>query len=88
MMNSSNLVKVICDRLPGAEVPVINDLTGTQDHWKVTIVAPQFEGKMMLAQHRLVYAALDDHMEAKGGPIHALSLETYTPEQWKQKNNS
>jgi acid stress-induced BolA-like protein IbaG/YrbA len=30
-------------------------------------------------QHQLVYAALGDRMREE---IHALSMQTYTPEQW------
>ena len=33
----------------------------------------------MIKQHKLVYAALGDNMESA---IHALSIKTYTPEQW------
>lgn len=72
--------------LTKAEVDVI-DLTGTKDHYRVTIVAPQFEGKTMLNQHRMIYNILHDDMEAQGGGIHALSLATYTPEQWEKKNS-
>ena len=70
--------------LPGAQVDV-TDLTGTEDHYRVTIVAPQFEGKTMLNQHRMIYEILHNDMEAHGGGIHALSLATYTPEQWQEQ---
>jgi acid stress-induced BolA-like protein IbaG/YrbA len=49
-------------------------------HFEATIVAPAFEGKRMVAQHQLVYAALGDRMRAE---IHALGMKTYTPHQWK-----
>ena len=49
------------------------DLTGTKDHFRAEIVAPAFEGKSLVEQHRMVYSALGSAM---GGPIHALSLKT------------
>ena len=57
---------------PGATVEV-TDLTGTQDHFQATVVAPAFEGKSRVEQHRMVYAALGELMN---GPIHALALTT------------
>ena len=45
------------------------------------VVADSFAGKTMMQQHRMVYAALSDQMQTT---IHALSLKTYTPEQWQQ----
>jgi stress-induced morphogen len=57
----------------------VTDLTGTRDHYQARIVSEAFDGKSLLAQHQLVYAALGDAMH---GPIHALSLKTYTPEAW------
>lgn len=67
--------------LPGAQID-LQDLTGTQDHYKATIIAPQFIGKARLARHRLVYGALEEEMK---GPIHALTLEVYTPEEWEAR---
>ena len=61
--------------IPGATVTV-TDTTGTGDHFSATVVAPQFEGKSMMAQHRLIYAALGELMR---GPIHALQLDTRAP---------
>ena len=56
-----------------------NDMTGTRDHYQARIVSSAFEGKSLVEQHQLVYAALGGAM---GGPIHALALKTYTPEAW------
>ncbi len=59
--------------LPGAEVAVVDE-TGTGDHLRVTVAAPQFEGLSRLDQHRLVKAAVKDRFD--DGAIHALSLKT------------
>ena len=50
-------------------------------HYNLIVVSPIFAGKPMLKQHRLIYDALAQEM---GVSIHALSLKTYTPEQWSK----
>ena len=50
-------------------------------HFRATIVSSVFEGKNPVARQRLVYAALAEEMTAD---IHALSLKTLTPDQWKE----
>jgi BolA protein len=45
-------------------------------HLTLHIVSAQFEGKLSLARHRMVYTALDHWMK---GPIHALSIHAQTP---------
>ena len=48
---------------------------GGGGHFSVRIVADAFEGKTLVARHRLVYAALADEL---AGPVHALALRTLT----------
>jgi stress-induced morphogen len=62
--------------LPGAEVDVIDE-TGTQDHLRAEVTAPQFEGLSRIEQHRLVKKAVQAHFD--DGSIHALSVKTRTP---------
>ncbi|MDO6462420.1 BolA/IbaG family iron-sulfur metabolism protein [Granulosicoccaceae sp. 1_MG-2023] len=52
---------------------------GSESHFKVVIVSDQFEGKQLLARHRLVNAALKEELQ---GTIHALALHTLTPSEW------
>jgi stress-induced morphogen len=63
--------------LPDARVE-LQDLTGTEDHWKATIVSAHFAGTSLLQRHRLVMAALAEEMK---GPIHALTLDLKTPDE-------
>jgi len=49
---------------------------GAGGHFEVRIVAAAFEGKGLVARHRLVYEVLADEM---AGPVHALALRTLTP---------
>ena len=57
--------------LPGARVQV-GTFQGA-DHFQALVEAPQFKGKSLVEQHKMVYAALDGLI---GGPMHALALKT------------
>lgn len=52
---------------------------GDGHHFEAVIVSPLFRGKSKVQQHQLVYKALGDRMREE---IHALSMQTLTPEQW------
>lgn len=49
---------------------------GGGGHFQVRIVSPAFEGRNLVARHRLVYDALAEEMK---GLVHALALRTLTP---------
>ena len=57
---------------------------GDGSHFEAIIVSSEFEGKMLIDRHKLVYSALGDAMKER---IHALSMKTYTEEQWENINN-
>ena len=67
---------------PGTKV-TITDLTGTQNHYEATVVSPVFEGRPTIEQHRMVFGILKTEVES--GNVHALSLKTFTPEQYSHK---
>lgn len=50
-------------------------------HFHVTLVSSHFEGKALLARHRLVYNALEGLI---GPEIHALQIVAKTPEEQAQ----
>jgi BolA protein len=52
---------------------------GSESHFKVVIVTPQFEGMRLLQRHRAVHAIVAEELAEK---IHALALHTYTPSEW------
>ncbi|KAJ2000399.1 BolA domain UV induced protein Uvi31 [Coemansia thaxteri] len=59
----------------------MRDVTSTETHFRVTVVAEMFSGKNRVARQRLVYSLLKDEMAMEGG-IHALTLVTKTPEEY------
>ncbi len=58
---------------------------GSESHFKVVIVAKDFEGQSLVKRHRLVYAAVAEEMQ---GQVHALALHTYTEDDWAAQNAS
>ncbi|MCB1198075.1 MAG: BolA family transcriptional regulator [Deltaproteobacteria bacterium] len=80
MWSKEKIQSTIADAMPSAKIAV-DDLTGTSDHFQVIIVTDDFEGMSPLERHRKIYDVLGKDV---GGAIHALSLKTYTEEQWKK----
>ena len=78
-MQPEEIQAMIQQGLPDAEVQV----SGDGRHFDAVVVSEAFAGKGLLEQHRLVYATLGNKM---GGDIHALTIRTYTHEQWAQAN--
>jgi len=52
---------------------------GSESHFKVVIVSQAFDGKMLIARHRMINEVLAEELQHK---IHALALHTYTPAEW------
>jgi stress-induced morphogen len=76
MPSPDELKERIKAALPGAEVDV-EDLTGGGDHFRAEIVSDRFDGLSRIQQHKLVYDVFGSEV---GGPIHALSIKTSTPD--------
>jgi len=57
------------------------EVEGDGRHFQALIVSAAFAGKTRVARHQLVYAALGERMREE---IHALSLRTVTPEEYRE----
>ncbi len=68
----------------GLECSYLN-VEGDGRHFEAVVVSSEFESRTTLARHRLVYATLGEHFASEA--LHALSLKTYTPEQWQQQQS-
>ncbi len=75
-MSAAEIEGMVKAALPDAQV-TMTDLAGDNDHWAAHVVSPAFIGKSRVAQHKMVYDALDGKM---GGVLHALQLTTATPD--------
>ena len=81
----------IREKLAGALAPVhlevVNESgqhnvpAGSETHFKVVVVSDVFAGKPRVAQHRMVYKAVDDELR---GAVHALAVHTYTEDGWSR----
>lgn len=80
-MKAEDIAARIRAALPDAEVD-LEDLTGTADHWRATIVSAAFAGRSLMQRHRMINAALAAELK---GPIHALTLDTWTPDEARQR---
>ena len=60
---------------------------GSESHFKVTIVCDEFDGKMLIARHRLINQVLSEELQKNrtDGGIHALALHTLTMDEWFAK---
>ena len=56
------------------------EVIGDGQHFQAVIVSTQFAGKSRVQRHQLVYGALGERMREE---IHALSMRTLTPDEWK-----
>jgi stress-induced morphogen len=75
-MEATEIERLIKEAIPDATVE-IRDLAGDGDHYAATVISNSFKGKSRVQQHQMVYAALKGQM---GGVLHALALQTATPE--------
>lgn len=62
------------------------DVTGDGYHFQVTIVSSRFTGLRPVQKQQQVYAAVQDWIAS--GELHALSMRTFTPEEWSTNGNS
>jgi len=58
---------------------------GRESHFHVTVVSEMFNGLTRIKRHQAVYAALKNYMNQ---PIHALSLHTFTADEWQARGES
>jgi acid stress-induced BolA-like protein IbaG/YrbA len=66
----------IAEGLPAEHLTVVGDGA----HFEAVVVSSAFAGKSRVQRHQMVYQTLGDRMREE---IHALSMKTYTPEEWK-----
>ena len=74
-MNPSQIEQLIRSALPGAQVRLLSE---DNVHFEAVVVASEFAGLRPLQRHQLVYRSLGERM---GGEIHALQLQTLTPDE-------
>jgi acid stress-induced BolA-like protein IbaG/YrbA len=76
MFQAAEIKRLIGEGLPCEFIEIAGD-DGV--HFTGIVVSAAFVGQSRVKQHQAVYATLGALM---GREIHALQLQTYTPEQW------
>lgn len=56
---------------------------GSETHFVMTLVADEFDAMPRVKRHQAVYGLVSDLLE---GPVHALALHLYSPQQWVQRH--
>jgi len=76
-METSAVKKIIEAGIPGSEATV----TADGNKYTAVVVADAFEGMTMVAEQKMVYALLNEHIQS--GAMHALTIKALTPEEAK-----
>jgi len=80
-MDTEAVAELIRGGVPEARVEVTTPRhPDDDDHFAAVVVSPAFDGKTLVDQHGMVHDALGEHLTAD---IHAIELETYTPEEYE-----
>ena len=78
-MNAAEIQSLLTAAIPEAQHIAV---TGDGGKFTVTMVHTAFESLRPVAKQQLVYAPLQPHIAS--GAIHAFSMQTLTPEEWRK----
>lgn len=78
MMLSEQVEELIRAGLPDCQEVRVQ---GDGSHFDAIVVSSAFAGQSPVKQQQMVYATVNDKIAS--GELHALSIKTYTPEQWQ-----
>ncbi len=86
-METSELEALIEAEIEDAEATVTlprvhHDQQADDAHYAAVVVSPAFEGVSLVDQHKMVYDAIGDEMTQS---VHAMEIETYTPEEYADR---
>ena len=79
-MQADEVKKLIEAGIPDSRAMVSED----GGKYTAVVISPVFEGKTMIAEQKMVYATVNEHIQS--GAIHALTIKAYTPEEFSRFN--
>lgn len=79
-MTLEEIKRTIEKSVPRSTAYVLDPMNDGQ-HLQAIVISPEFEGKLLVAQHQMVMRPLKAAFE---GAVHALGLKTFTPEKWNE----
>ena len=80
-METTEVQKIIEAGINASEAMV----TADGSKYTAIVVSDEFEGKTMVAEQKMVYALVNEHIQS--GAIHALTIKAYTRSEWAVQNN-
>ncbi len=89
MQTATTIESIIRENLAPTELQVINESDkhnvppNSETHFKLVVVSEQFIEQSLVARHRIINKLLAEQLAAG---VHALSLQTHTPDEWLKKN--
>ena len=61
------------------------DTRGTGDHFSIIVISNKFNEVSPVNRHRMIYSIFKNEIVTK---IHAMQIQTYTLDEWKNKKKS
>lgn len=77
-MNPDDIKALIATGLPTCQVQV----SGDGSHFEAIVIGDMFSGMTAVKKQQAVYATVNDQITS--GAVHALSIKTYTPDEWEK----
>ncbi|MEY2632059.1 MAG: hypothetical protein RIR00_713 [Pseudomonadota bacterium] len=59
-------------------------VTGDGSHFEAIVVSPAFAGQNRIQRQKLVMGTVSDVL--RSGELHALSIRTFTPDEWSRQH--
>ena len=56
---------------------------GSESHIRIVAVSKSFKDLNLVKRHQMIYQHIKNELS---GPIHAISLHTFSPEEWIERN--
>ena len=85
MSRKQSIEQILTEGLRPVHLEVINDRPrhnvppGSESHFKIVVVSDVFDGQRLVQRHQSINGLLAGEL---AGDLHALSMETLTPEEW------
>ena len=91
MSACSKIESVLKENLDTSHLEVINESfmhnvePGADSHVRVIAVSETFDGLNLVKRHQAIYKLIGEEL---AGPIHAITLHTFTADEWQERNES
>ncbi len=89
MSRESDITNRLVNNLSPVQLSVTNEShmhsvpPGSESHFRVLVVSPQFQGLPLVKRHQMINKVLAPHFDEG---LHALAMETFTPEEWEKRD--